>query len=97
MQVGMGRLALRLPENATLKGKRQVARSIISRVRSRFNVSIAEVDDNDKWQILSLGVTCVSNDARHANEVLSRVMDYIQAIRGDAELLDYEIELVAGL
>ena len=94
MNVGALRVRLRLPENQSLKGKRKVLKSITSQVSNRFNVSIAEVDDQDLWQLATLGVSCVSNDGRHANEVLSRVMDFIQTIRSDAEVLDYEIEIL---
>ena len=79
-----------------MKDKRRVLRSISTRVRSRFNVSIAEVDDNDRWQLLALGVCCVSNDSRHANEMLSRVVSCVQSIRADAELLDYTLEIISG-
>ena len=97
MNVGALRVRLRLPENQSLKGKRKVLKSITSQVSNRFNVSIAEVDDQDLWQLATLGVSCVSNDGRHANEVLSRVMDFIQSIRSDAEVLDYEIEILHAL
>lgn len=97
MHVGMCRVSLRLPGNQGLKGKRQVAQSLISRVRRKFNVAIAEVDDNELWQRLTLGVTCVSNDGRHANEILSKVVQYIEETRGDVELLDYQAELVSGI
>ncbi len=97
MNVGICRISLRLPENHTLKGKRQVMRSISSRVRNRFNVAIAEVEDNHLWQVLTLGVTCVSNDARHANEMLSRVVQYIETLKGSTEILDDEIEILSGL
>ncbi|MBI4297468.1 MAG: DUF503 domain-containing protein [Chloroflexi bacterium] len=93
MQVGICRVELRLPENQSLKGKRQVVKSIVDRVRHRFNVSIAEVDDQDLWQRITLGISCVSNQGQHANEILSHVVNFIEAIRGDAELLDYEIEV----
>ena len=97
MHIGVCCITLRLPENDTLKGKRQVMRSITSRVRSRFNVAIAEIEDNSLWQLLTLGVSCVSNNSRHANEILSRVVQYIEAIKGNAEFVDYEVEILQGL
>ncbi len=97
MHIGVCAIQLRLPENGSLKGKRSVVRSLCSRVRSRFNVSIAEVEDNDRWQLLTLGVSCVSNDPRHANEMLSKVVDYVQSIRVDVELLDYSLEVIRGV
>ena len=96
MHVGICAIQLRMPENDTLKGKRSLLRSLVARVHSRFNVSIAEVDNNDRQRLLSLGISCVSNDSRHANEVLSRVVSYIQSILGDAEFIDYSLEIIKG-
>jgi len=94
MNVGVCRVSPRLPENASLKGKRQVLKSITSRVRNKFNVSIAEVDDNDIWQLATIGICYVSNNNRHTNQVLSRVVDFIVKSRFDVEILDYEIEII---
>lgn len=96
MQVGLCRIQLRLAENESLKGKRQVLKSIIARVQNKFSVCIAEVDDNDVWQMASLGVACISNDGRHANEILSHVVDFINEGRFDVEMLDYQIELLTA-
>ena len=93
MHIGVCMLKFRLPENGSLKGKRQVLKSIVERVKNRYNVSIAEVDDHDTWQLISLGITCVSNSASHANEVLSKVVNFIQNSKFDVEMLDYEIEI----
>ena len=90
----MLRIRFRLPENGSLKGKRQIVKSISARVGNKFNVSIAEIDDLDHWQLATLGIACVSNDGRHANEMLSRLVNFIETIRGDAEILDYEIEIL---
>ena len=97
MNVGTCKIHLRLPENGTLKDKRQVSRSLMARVRNKFNVCIAEVDNNDAHQLLTLGVACVSNDARHANQMLSKVMDFIQTQQGDTEVLDYEMDIMTGV
>ena len=97
MHVGTCIVKLRLPENGSLKGKRQVSRSVIEGVKNRFNVSIAEVEDQDLWQSLTLGISCVSNSAPHANEILSKVVNFIENNRFDAELVDYEIEMVNAL
>ena len=97
MTIGALLVRLRLPENHSLKGKRKVVKSITGQVSHKFNVSIAEIDDHDLWQVVTLGISCVSNDGRHANEILSRVMHFIEANRGDAEVLDYEIEILHAL
>ncbi len=93
MNVGVCRIVLRLPENASLKGKRQLVRSLSARLRQKFNVAVAEVDDLDRWQIATLGVTCVSNDARHARDVLQNVVTFVEQTRLDAELLESEIDV----
>ena len=69
-------------------------KSIISRVGGKFNVSVAEVEDHDLWQLATIGISCVSNNKRHANEVLSKVVDFIANSRFEVEMLDYEIEIL---
>ena len=97
MHVGVCRLTLHLPDAGSLKDKRQVSRSLTSRIQNQFNVSVAEVEDNDFRQRLTLGVCCVSNDSAHANQVLSRVVSFVEDSRRDVELLDYELEIISGV
>jgi len=94
MHIGVCRIRFRLPENGSLKGKRRVIKSITSRVANKFNVSVAEVDDQDAWQVTTLGISCVSNDSRHANEMLSKAADFIDDGRFGIEILDYNIEII---
>ena len=95
MNVGICKISLRIPENSSLKSKRQVVKPVIARIRNKFDVAVAEVGDNDLWQVATIGVCCVSNDRRHANQVLSRVVDFIVNSHFDVEILDYEIEILA--
>ena len=97
MHIGFCRIELFLPDSQNLKAKRQIARSVVARIRNQFNVTVAEADDNDLWQRLTLGVCCLSNDTKHANEILSNVVAYVEKSRDDLELLDYETEIIAGL
>jgi uncharacterized protein YlxP (DUF503 family) len=94
MNVGVCMIKLRLPENQSLKGKRQVLKSIIARVRNHYNVAIAEVDDQDLWQLATLGIACISNSTQQTNQVLSKVVDFINNGRLEIEMLDYEIEII---
>lgn len=94
MHIGICRIRFRIPENGSLKDKRRVLKSITSRVANKFNVSVAEVDDHDLWQVATIGISCVSNDKRHANEILSKVVDYINNDRLEVEMLDYNIEIL---
>jgi len=92
MHVGVCQLELRLPENHSLKGKRQVIKSIITRLQNKFNISVAEVDNQDLWQLATLGIACVSNHRRHADETLSNVVKFVVQNYPDVELLSSEIE-----
>lgn len=96
MHVAVCRLKLRMPENGTIKDKRQVVHSLCSKVRNKFNVSIAEVDGHDLWQVSTIGISCVSNDSRHAQQVIDKVVEYIRELRLDAEVVDCQVETVSG-
>lgn len=93
MFVGVLQIEMLLRGNTSLKGKRQILRSIKDKTRRRFNVSIAEVDNNDLWQRATLGICCVSNDKTHANRMLAEIVNFIER-DFQAELLDYSIEIL---
>jgi uncharacterized protein YlxP (DUF503 family) len=98
MFVGVLRLTLHLPEPGSLKSKRHLLRSAIDRVKARFNVSIAEVAENDLWQRSVLGVCAVGNDAGFVNETLDKVSDFVASMHGGQLLVtgrDLEIESYA--
>jgi len=95
MHVGVARVALHLAENGSLKGKRMVVKSITQRVRNRFNVAVAEVETQDAWQVATLGIVSISDDRRHVNEMLNKVLDFIESERLDAEVGDVQLELIA--
>src|SRR5687767_6391190 len=94
MTVGVLLLRLRLPENQSLKGKRGVIKSVIARVQNRYAVSAAEVGENDRWQMAEIGISCVSNSSVHAQEVLNKVISFVEEERLDVEVLDSEIEIL---
>jgi uncharacterized protein YlxP (DUF503 family) len=77
-RVALGMVELHLPDVGSLKDKRHVLKGLKEKVRARFEVSVAEVDHQDTWQRATLAVAYVSGDARHANEVVSKAMDYIE-------------------
>jgi uncharacterized protein YlxP (DUF503 family) len=77
-RVALGMVELHLPDVGSLKGKRHVLKGLKAKVRARFEVSVAEVDHQDSWQRATLAVAYVSADARHANEVVSKAMDFIE-------------------
>jgi uncharacterized protein YlxP (DUF503 family) len=90
MVVGVLRLTLHIEGAASLKDKRQVVRKVVDRLRSRFNVSVAEVGDNDIWQRARIGISAVANDHSFVNEVLDKCTRDAGNI---AEILDREMEI----
>jgi uncharacterized protein len=87
MVVGICRVVLALPWNDSLKGKRSVVKSILERARVRFHVAAAEVDDLDNHRRATLGFAVVSNDARHAQSVVDKLVSFIAGAT-QAELVD---------
>ena len=79
MHIATLTVVLYLAEGSSLKDKRQVIKSVVASIRQKFNVSIAEVDDLDLWRRATLGIACVSNDSSHANRVLDKVLDHLEA------------------
>ena len=94
MKVGVSQITLHLPGCHSLKDKRQIIKSIMARVRQKFEVAIAEVDEQDLWQIAKLGVSCVSNSSQHIDEVLGRVRRFIEETRPDVIVTGTEIEII---
>ncbi len=97
MPIGVCRVSFHLPGVQSLKGKRQVSRSVNARIRNQFNVAVSEVEDQDLWQRLTLEICCVSNDSNHANQILANVVAFVEDQRRDLEVLDYETEIITGV
>jgi len=91
--VGTCSLKLMIYESNSLKDKRHIIKSIMGRIQSRFNVSIAEIGLNDCWRTSIIGFACVTNDTSHANQIISKVLKFID---GDnrVEIIDYNIEII---
>jgi uncharacterized protein len=94
MFVGVLRLTLHLPDPGSLKSKRHLLRSAIDRVKGKFNVSVAEVGDNDLWQRSVVGVAAVGNDHAFVNETLDKVADFVATMHGgQLQVLDRSIAI----
>lgn len=93
MIIGILRIELFIPESGSLKTKRYAIKSIKDRLRNRFNISVAEVGNGDKWQRASLGVAAVSNEPKHMESILGNVMNLVY---GDnrVEVIDSTINYV---
>jgi len=92
-RVVVGTVELHLPDVGSLKGKRQVLKGLKEKLRHRFEISVAEVDYHDSWQRATLALACVSGDSRHANEVISKAMDFIED-HVDGYVTDIHVEIL---
>ena len=92
MLVALERFDLRIPGSGSLKEKRHVVKSLTSAIRSRFNVSVAEVDHHDLWQRTSLAVAVASGEGYQARKVLHEIEKLVERW-GEVELIDADVSL----
>ena len=92
MLVALERFDLRIPGCGSLKEKRHVVKTLTSGIRSKFNVSVAEVDHHDLWQRTAIAVAAVAVERYHARRVLHEVENLVDRW-GDVELIDAEVSL----
>lgn len=92
MFIGVCTIEMHIPDSGSLKGKRHSLKGLKDRIRNSFNVSVAEVEDNDLWQKARLAVACVGNDKSHLNRTLDLVVNLVRGVP-DIDLLDYRIEI----
>lgn len=93
MIVGLCTVELFIPDGHSLKDKRRVLQSVKSRIRDKFNVSVAEVGDQDLWQKAILGMACVANESVHVNQVLDQAVNLIRSVP-TIQLVRSQIELL---
>ena len=93
MTVGVLTLEISIDGAFSLKDKRMVVNRIRDRVRSKFNVAVAELEANDVWNYACIGVATLSNEQVQANKVLSAVVELVRRIR-DCELEDFSMEFL---
>ncbi|HLJ56016.1 MAG TPA: DUF503 domain-containing protein [Chthonomonadaceae bacterium] len=93
MHIGTLTITIYLHSAGSLKDKRSIVKSLVETARRKFNVSIAEVDDLDKWQRATIGVACVSNDSRHLNGVLDKLVEALER-NPEIEVGDVRLEML---
>ncbi len=94
MVIGCCTIKLYLPTAHSLKNKRGILKGMIARIGREFNVSIAQVGDQDIWQSALLAVVTVSNDSAYAHGLLSRVVEWIERHRPDVEIVHIQVEMI---
>lgn len=93
MVVGILKMEFMLFDNRSLKGKRKVVKSMVDRVKARFNVAIAETGANDKWQKIELGISAIGNDRRHIDASLNRVLQFLESLYL-AQMVNSDLEIL---
>ena len=93
MEVGVLQFTIRLRGSHSLKEKRHVLKSIKDKLRARFNVSVAEVDDLELWQKGTVGLVTCSNDAVRIRSLLDKIVMMLR-LHPTAELIDHQIEIL---
>ncbi len=94
MVVGVCTLELSLPGVRSLKEKRSIVKSLVTRLRREFNLSVAEVGGQDKWDWAVIGLACVSSDKDYAHGLLERAVHWVENSRLDLSLIDYQTEIL---
>lgn len=92
MVIGIGQVDLHIYSARSLKDKRRVVKSIIESSKHKFNISIAEVGDNDKWQVAKIGFATVSNHGEVVNKTLNHVIEFISS-HTEVEMTNIEVEI----
>jgi uncharacterized protein len=93
MVIGAMIVEFHIHDNQSLKGKRKIVKSMIGKVKSRFNVAIAEIGSNDKWQTIELGVGAVGNDRRFIDSSLANVLSFLESLYL-AEITNSKIDII---
>lgn len=91
--VGVLKIDFHITESSSLKEKRVILRRFKDKIRRSFNVSVSEVENHDKWQIASFGISCISNDKKHVDATLNKVKDFFERDR-TIVVTDYQIEII---
>ena len=93
MIVGLCTVELHFPEPQSLKSKRKILVSLKTKLQNRFNISIAEIDENQLWQKLILGIASVANERARVHQILDRVLNVLRT-NPSLELLRFQIEVL---
>jgi uncharacterized protein YlxP (DUF503 family) len=92
--IGLLTLHLHLPGCASLKEKRGRLKPLIHRLHREFNVSVAEMGLQDKWQEAVIACAMVGNDAAHLQSALETVRKWVEANWPDGDMLDTKAEII---
>ncbi|MCK4463898.1 MAG: DUF503 domain-containing protein [Candidatus Omnitrophica bacterium] len=93
MRVGALKIHMEIISSSSLKDKRAVLKGLKERIRRRFNVSISEIGNHDKWQRATLGISSISHDKQFIETMLNKIINYIEEEKS-VLVLDINIEIL---
>lgn len=94
MHIAILQLKINIPQALNLKNKRKVVNSLMQKLKNKFNITIAEIANNDAWQLATIGIASVSNDAQYLQQVMNKLLDMIDEMQGDFYLMDHQLEII---
>ena len=93
MHIAAARVRLHIHASTSLKDKRRVIHSVVSKLRNRMSISAAEVDVNDSWQSATVGLAIVSGDLRTLDRLLEQALSIMEQAAPEAEVVDTESDI----
>lgn len=95
MHTGTCKIELYLPMNQDLKGKRRIVKSLSDQIRSRFNVSVSEIENNELWQIATIGIAIISNKIIILNRTFDQIFSFIESSNHDLDIISHDTEIIS--
>lgn len=93
MLIGICKINLYFSNSHSLKDKRNILKSIKTRIRNHYNVSVSEIDNHDLWKNAILGIVCVGNDKKYLNKILNEIILFLEK-QNESQLINYEIIII---
>ena len=94
MHVGTCKIKLFLPMNHDLKGKRRIVKSLTTQIRLKFNVSVSEIENNELWQIATIGIAVISNKILILNQTFDQIFSFIESSNHDINIISNDIDIM---
>ena len=95
MHTGTCKIELYFPMNQDLKGKRRIVKSLSDQIRSRFNVSVSEIENNELWQIATIGIAIISNKIIILNRTFDQIFSFIESSNHDLNIISHDTEIIS--
>ncbi|MYA60759.1 MAG: DUF503 domain-containing protein [Chloroflexi bacterium] len=92
MHIAAAQVSLHIHASSSLKDKRRVVHSVVSKLRNKHSVSAAEVGANDSWRSAKIGISIVSGDMRTADQILERALAFVEQAAPEAEVVGVETD-----